>query len=83
MSLKNTDIILSTSKILMKANSAQEIVESLSKAYQDYFGIIRMDFLTLDYTTGMFQDFVRDWLYVEDENCQKIVFAVYNTFKNK
>ncbi|MGN0013928.1 MAG: GGDEF domain-containing protein [Candidatus Gastranaerophilaceae bacterium] len=83
MTQKNTDIILSTSKILMNAGSAQEIVENLSKAYQDYFGITRIDFLTLDYTTGMFQDFVRDWLYVEDENCQKIVFAVFNTLKKQ
>lgn len=78
-----TDVMLETAKIIMQAQSAQELVERFSTLIQENTGISRMDFLTLDYNTGMFRDFVRDWIYVEEKNRQKIIFAVYNSFQKE
>lgn len=83
MTIQDSDILLSTAKIIMQAQGAQEIVEKLFQLYKDYFSISRMDFLTLDYNTGFFQDFVRDWIYVEEKNRQKILFAVFNSFQKQ
>ncbi len=81
MTEQYVDFMLESSKIIMQAQSAQEIVENFGVLFKNYFGISRMDFLTLDYNTGIFRDFVRDWVFVEETNRQKIIFAVYNSFK--
>ena len=59
-----TDILLKTSRLIMQAQCSQELVDSFATLIQECTGISRMDFLTLDYNTSMFRDFVRDWIYV-------------------
>lgn len=78
-----TDILLKTSRLIMQAQCSQELVDSFATLIQECTGISRMDFLTLDYNTSMFRDFVRDWIYIEDINRQKIVFAVFNSFQKE
>ena len=83
MTVKDTEILLSISEIIINSQSANDMVESLSKLLCEEFGINRVDFLTLDYNTGTFRDFVKDWIYIEEQNQQKIIFAVFNAFQKQ
>ena len=75
-----TEFILNSTKIIMKSQSAQEFVDSFVFLFKENFGISNMDFYTLDYNTGMFRDFVRDWIYIEDKEQQKYIYNIFNVF---
>ena len=81
MKSEYTEFILNSTKIIMKSQSAQEFVDSFVFLFKENFGISNMDFYTLDYNTGMFRDFVRDWIYVEDKEQQKYIYNIFNVFK--
>ena len=50
--------------------------------FQDFYGIGQMNFFTIDYNTGMFYDFVRDWIYIEDAETQKAIYQIFNPLQN-
>ena len=77
-----TEIMLTSAKIAMNSQGAQELVDGYVNLFKVFFGIEGMDFYTLDYNTGMFRDFVRDWIYIEEKEQQKAIFAIFNTFKD-
>lgn len=80
MSNNYTELMLKSTNVIMTSQSAQEITDSFTKLIKENFGVLRIDFLTLDYNTGLFRDFVKDWIFIEEINRQKIVSAVFNTF---
>ena len=77
-----TEIMLTSAKIAMNSQGAQELVDGYVNLFKVFFGIEGMDFYTLDYNTGMFRDFVRDWIYIEEKEQQKAIFAIFDTFKD-
>ena len=77
-----SDFLINLSKIEMKYTNSQEFIEQISTSFKDYFGISKIDFYTLDYNTGTFRDFVKDWIYIEDDNKQKIIVSVFKAFQN-
>ncbi len=83
MKAETTQFLLENAKIYMKAQSSQEIVNSLSNLFREYYGIRKLDFLTLDYNTGTFRDFVRDWVYINDEEQQKKIGKVFTEFQSR
>jgi len=62
------DLILSITKALMNVQSSQSLVMTLNSIFKEKMGIDAVNFCMVDYTTGRFKDFVRDWLYVEDQD---------------
>ena len=72
--------MLNSTEVIMLSQSSQEITDSFEKLLKDNFGVLRVDFLTLDYNTGLFRDFVKDWIFIEEPSRQKIVSAVFGTF---
>ncbi len=80
MPINYTELMLNSTEVIMTSQSAQEITDSFEKLVKDNFGVLRMDFLTLDYNTGLFRDFVKDWIFIEEPSRQKIVSAVFGTF---
>ena len=62
------DLIFSITKALMNVQSAQSLVMSLNSIFKEKLGIDAVNFCMVDYATGRFKDFVRDWLYVEDQD---------------
>ncbi len=75
--------LLSTAEIILNAQSGQQIAEELSSLYRKDFGIERIDFYILDYDTGLFHDFVRDWIYIEEKNFKDIVYGVFKVFNEQ
>lgn len=80
MPINYTELMLNSTEVIMTSQSAQEITDSFEKLIKENFGVLRMDFLTLDYNTGLFRDFVKDWIFIEEPSRQKIVSAVFGTF---
>ena len=75
------DLLLQNVKIIMEAYSSQDFVDRFSTLFKEFFGISGMDFYTLDYNTGMFRDFVRDWIYIEDKTAQENIFKIFKAFQ--
>lgn len=78
-----TDLLLLSTNIIMNAKSSMEITDNFVELFKEYFGVNKMDFLTLDYNTGLFRDFVKDWVYIEEKERFKILSSVYNSFKQE
>lgn len=84
------DLILSITKALMNVQSPQNLVISINSIFKEKLGIDAVNFCIVDYATGRFRDFVRDWLYVEDQDkhlylsdiFQKIQFSKDNFIVN-
>ena len=84
------DLILSITKALMNVQSPQNLVISLNSIFKEKLNIDAVNFCIVDYATGRFRDFVRDWLYVEDQDkhlylsdiFQKIQFSKDNFIIN-
>ncbi|MBQ2644800.1 GGDEF domain-containing protein [bacterium] len=74
-------LMLEFSKILMTAFNEQDFVEKLNTLFKEFIGINNINFFVLDYNTGMFRDFVRDWIYIENKEQQKAAFDIFNTFE--
>ncbi|MCR5260424.1 MAG: GGDEF domain-containing protein [Candidatus Gastranaerophilales bacterium] len=81
MSKNYNDLILQNTKIITEAFSPQDFVDRFTMLFKDFFGIAGMDFYTLDYNTGMFRDFVRDWIYIEDPQAQEYIFKIFKMFQ--
>ena len=62
------DLILSVTKALMNVQSPQNLVININSIFKEKLGIDAVNFCIADYTTGRFRDFIRDWLYVEDQD---------------
>lgn len=75
-------LLYDLSKIEMEYPSSQELVDGLEVLLKDFFGILKIDFLTFDYSTSTFRDLVKDWVYIEDDNIQKVVFSVYKALSD-
>ena len=84
------DLILSITGALMNVQSPQNLVISVNSIFKEKLGIDAVNFCIVDYATGRFRDFVRDWLYVEDQDkhlylsdiFQKIQFSKENFIIN-
>lgn len=83
MNTDTTQFLYENAKIYMESQSSQEVVNRLSTLFKSYYGINKIDFLTLDYNTGIFRDFVRDWVYINDEEQQKKIGKVFLEFKSR
>ncbi len=81
MNSDTTQFLFENAKIYMEAQSSQEFVERFTNLFKLYYGIDRMDFLTLDYNTGIFRDFVKDWVYINDPEQQKKIGDVFSEFQ--
>jgi len=81
MAKNYNDLILQNAKIITEAFSPQDFVDRFTALFKDFFGIAGMDFFTLDYNTGMFRDFVRDWIYIEDKAAQEYIFKIFKLFQ--
>ena len=83
MPINYIELLLNATNVIMQSQSSQEITDCFEKLIKDNFGVNRVDFLTLDYNTGMFRDFVKDWIFIEEADRQKIVSVVFNTFSKE
>lgn len=83
MNSDTTQFLFENAKIYMEAQSSQEFVERFSNLFKLYFGINRIDFLTLDYNTGIFRDYVKDWVYINEPEQQKKISDVFNEFQKR
>lgn len=75
------DLLLKSVKIITESFSSQDFVDKFSNLFKDFFEIDSIDFYTLDYNTGMFRDFVRDWIYIEDKEQQEKIYAIFQVFQ--
>lgn len=78
-----TQFLFENAKIHMEAQSSQEFVEKFSNLFKIYFGIDKIDFLTLDYNTGIFRDFVKDWIYINDPEQQRKIGKIFEQFQKR
>lgn len=75
------ELFLQSIKIIMESYSSQDFVDRFTGLFKNFFGISSMDFYTLDYNTGMFRDFVRDWIYIENKEQQEAIFEIFKSFQ--
>ncbi len=78
-----TQFLLENAKIHMEAQSSQEFVERFANLFKLYYGINRIEFLTLDYNTGIFRDFVKDWVYINEPEQQKKIGKIFEQFQKR
>ncbi|MDO5304535.1 MAG: hypothetical protein Q4E87_03040, partial [bacterium] len=83
MNSNESQFLLENAKIYMEAQSSQEFVERFENLFKLYFGINKIDFLTLDYNTGIFRDFVKDWVYINDPEKQRKIGKVFDEFQKR
>ena len=77
--MKNySELMLNCTNAIIESINAQDFVDKFLNIFKDFYGIVQMNFFTIDYNTGMFHDFVRDWVYIEDEKTQKAIYDIFN-----
>ena len=83
MNSNEAQFLLENAKIYMETQSSQEFVERFENLFKLYDGINKIDFLTLDYNTGIFRDFVKDWVYINEPEKQKKIGKVFEEFQKR
>ena len=76
------NFILDITKALTHIQGPQNFLVDMQKIFKRYMGIEAINFCELDYNTGKFKDFVRNWVYIEDKEKHIYLYNIYKRLKS-
>lgn len=76
------NFILDITRALTNIKAPQDFLADMNEIFRKYMGAEAINFCELDYSTGKFKDFVRNWVYIEDKEKHMYLSNIYAQLKS-